>query len=213
MKQSTRREALKMCAMLPLDARFTPDALALASQGSDTTAAAAGDLSEAVITATMHRTPNPADLGKWGYAIALYLYGQYLVYKRIGDKKHLDYIQGWVDSHVNEAGEIDQKITALDYMLPGNLLIVLHKETGQKKYKTAAESIRHTFDNYPRTKDRGFGHADSRKHQLWLDGMYMSMPFLVRDGQQNLVDDQPDAGQERADEVRRVQLRCTISLI
>lgn len=179
MKSPSRREALKMCAVLPFAARFVP-AHALLPAGE---AAPSGDWSEAVIASTMHRTPNPADLGKWGYAISLYLYGQYLVYKRTGNKKYLDYIKDWVDSHVNDAGEIDRKITALDYMLPGNLLIVLYKETGQQKYRTAADTIRHTFDTYPRTADGGFWHALSRQHQLWLDGMYMSMPFLVRYGQ------------------------------
>jgi unsaturated rhamnogalacturonyl hydrolase len=184
MKLLTRREALTMCATLPFAAKFA-GASSLLSFGDDKTPAApAADWSEAVIASTMHRTPEPADLGGWGYAISLYLYGQYLVYKRTGNKKYLDYIQGWVDSHVNADGEIDRKITALDYMLPGNLLIVLHKETAQQKYKTAADTIRHTFDTYPRTTDGGFWHALSRQHQLWLDGMYMSMPFLVRYGQE-----------------------------
>lgn len=181
MKSLTRRDALKICAALPLTAKFAAANL-LSSAPDDRKSDPVADWSEAVIASTMHRTPNPADLGKWGYAISLYLYGQYLVYKRTGNKKYLDYIQGWVDANVNDAGEINRKITALDFMLPGNLLIVLHKETGQQKYKTAADTIRHTLDTYPRTSDGGFWHALSRQHQLWLDGMYMSMPFLVRYG-------------------------------
>lgn len=182
MKALTRRETLKICAALPLTAKFAAASL-LPSTETHAATAPGSDWSEAVIASTMHRTPNPADLGKWGYAISLYLYGQYLVYKRTGNKQYLDYIRGWVDSQVNEEGVIDRKITALDFMLPGNLLIVLHKETGQQKYRTAADTIRHTFDTYPRTSDGGFWHALSRQHQLWLDGMYMSMPFLVRYGQ------------------------------
>jgi len=130
----------------------------------------------------MHRKPTSKELGGWGYAVSLYLYGQYLFYLRTHDKQHLDYIQGWVDSHVSLDGVIDRKIDALDYMLPGNLLLVLFKETGQQKYKTAAESIRKRLDTYPRTEDGCFWHALSRQHQLWLDGMFMSMPFLVRYG-------------------------------
>jgi unsaturated rhamnogalacturonyl hydrolase len=69
-------------------------------------------------------------------------------------------------------------------MLPGNLLLVLLQETNEAKYRKAADSIRIRFDTYPRTEDGGFWHALSRQHQLWLDGMYMSMPFLVRYGAQ-----------------------------
>ena len=100
----------------------------------------------------MRRIPDPRKLGKWGYAISLYLYGQFLVYKRTGEKKYLDYIQGWVDDHVSESGVIDREISALDYMLPGNLLLVLYGETKQEKYKKAAESIRLRFDTYPRDR-------------------------------------------------------------
>jgi unsaturated rhamnogalacturonyl hydrolase len=140
------------------------------------------DWSKGVIATTMHRKPDPATLGGWGYAISLFLYGTYLVFKRTGGAEYLKYIQGWVDKHVDDAGTIDRAISALDYMLPGNLLLVLFKETGKEKYRIAAESIRTRFNTYPRTEDGGFWHALSRQHQLWLDGMYMSMPFLVRYG-------------------------------
>ncbi len=133
----------------------------------------------------MKRYPTAKDLGGWGYAKSLYLFGEYLVYKRTGDPRYLAYVKSWIDSHVDDSGKIDRSMNALDYMLPGNLLLVLYKETGEQKYKVAADSIRHTFDTYPRTTDGGFWHATnaSRQHQLWLDGMFMSMPFLVRYGQ------------------------------
>jgi len=145
-------------------------------------AAARIDWSRALADSSMKRYPNPVDLGSWGYAKALYLYGQYLVWKRTGDRKYLDYIEGWVDSHVDAEGHIDKKMDALDNMLPGNLLLALYTETRQEKYRRAAETIRHRLETYPRTSDGGLWHATTREHQLWLDGMYMSMPFLVRYG-------------------------------
>jgi unsaturated rhamnogalacturonyl hydrolase len=181
MSHSTRREALRLMAAASLLGGNKGWAGVLLSEKK--VAAPAIDWSKGMIETTMHRTPEGPDLGAWGYAVSLYLYGQYLFYKRTGERKHLDYIQSWVDRHVNEDGVIDRSITALDYMLPGNLLLVLYTETKQAKYKTAADTIRRTFDTYPRTEDGGFWHAYSRQHQLWLDGMFMSMPFLVRYGQ------------------------------
>lgn len=140
------------------------------------------DWSRAIVDTTMQRYPDPAKLGKWGYAVAFFLYGTYLVYQRTHDRRYLNYVQEWVDSHVDAQGVIDAKINSLDYMLPGNLLLVLYRQTKEKKYKIAAEEIRHRLDNYPRTADGGFWHATSRRHQLWLDGLYMSLPFLVRYG-------------------------------
>ena len=100
----------------------------------------ATDWSKALCDANVQRTPDPTKMGNWGYAISLYLYGQLLVYKRTGDKKYLDYIQGWVDKHVSDDGVIDRPISALDYMLPGNLLLVLYQETGDERYTWVNES-------------------------------------------------------------------------
>ena len=147
-----------------------------------------------MVESTMKRFPTAQDLGSWGYAKSLYLYGQYLVWRRTGDERYLRYIKEWVDSHIDDEGNVfntdkDGKITPifftnLDSMLPGNLLLLLHKETKEAKYKLAADRIRKKFDTYKRTSEGGFWHAESknREWQLWADGVFMSMPFLIRYG-------------------------------
>ena len=148
-------------------------------------APAATDWSVALVESTMKRYPTAESLKGWGYAKSLYLYGVYLVYLRTKDPKYLDHIRSWVDLHIDDKGTINRPINALDYMLPGNLLLILYKETKQEKYKLAADNIRRVFNTYPRTKDGGFWHADtqSRQWQLWADGVFMALPFLARYGQ------------------------------
>lgn len=152
------------------------------------------DWSNAMVESTMKRYNTAKDLGSWGYAKSLYLYGQFLVWKRTRDPKQLQYIKDWIDSHVDANGVITNTnaegktseiaFDNLDSMLPGNLLLLLYQETKDPKYKLAAERIRKRFDTYPRTKEGGFWHAasKSREWQLWGDGVFMSMPFLVRYG-------------------------------
>jgi len=154
------------------------------NQGKDRLASAGVDWSRAVVDSTMKRYPNPADLGSWGYAKALFLFGEYLVWKRTGDPRYLEYVKGWVDTHVDAQGNLDHKTESLDSMMPGNLLLLLYQETKEEKYRVAAGQIRQRLDTYPRTADGGFWHATvaSRQHQLWGDGVFMSMPFLVRYG-------------------------------
>jgi len=147
-------------------------------------AAAGTDWSVAVVDSTMKRYPTAESLKGWGYAKSLYLYGEYLVYLRTKDKKYLRHVKDWIDLHIDNEGTINRPINALDYMLPGNLCLILYKETKEQKYKGCADEIRKVFDTYPRTKDGGFWHANtkSREWQLWADGVFMSLPFLVRYG-------------------------------
>ena len=120
------------------------------------------DWSVAVVESTIKRNPTGESFKGWGYAKALYLYGQYLVYLRTRDKRYLDHIQSWVDQHIDDKGTINRPINSLDYIMPGNLLLILYKETKQEKYKLAAQNVRKVFDTYPRTKDGG---SDSRLMQ------------------------------------------------
>jgi unsaturated rhamnogalacturonyl hydrolase len=130
----------------------------------------------------MKRIPDPTKLGGWGYQVGLFLYGTDLVYQRTHDATYLAYIKGWVDHFVDSSGHISNSFNSLDSMQAGNLLILLNRQTGQAKYATAAAQIRKRLNTYPRTPDGGFWHATGLTNQLWLDGTYMVVPFLLRYG-------------------------------
>lgn len=140
------------------------------------------DWSKLVVESTMERN-TPAALGRWMYPNGFYLYGQYQVWQRLGDDKYFEYIRNWLDLHIDEAGNIDQGINSLDNMQPGLITLYCYQETGQEKYKLAADHIRNVIKDYPRTADSAFWHAEYKQHQLWLDGVYMILPFLVKYGQ------------------------------
>src|SRR5687768_18411182 len=69
-------------------------------------ASANPDWSVGMVESTMKRYPTAKDLGSWGYAKSLYLYGQYLVYKRTREPRYLKYIKDWVDYHVDSEGVV-----------------------------------------------------------------------------------------------------------
>ncbi|UXY31030.1 glycoside hydrolase family 88/105 protein [Streptomyces sp. HUAS TT20] len=138
-----------------------------------------------MVDSTMDRY-TPATIGGWSYPVGLYLYGQYLTYRRTHDARYLTYIKSYVDRFVKSDGSIGQSFNNLDSMQAGRLLVILHHETGQDRYRKAAKKIRDRLATYPRTADGGFWHADnsSRAHQLWADGVYMVNPFLVEYGRE-----------------------------
>lgn len=176
-----------LAAALSLGLTAGPSAAATSSTTDATTgaapaAAAPTDWSTAVVDSTMKRFPDPTKLGGWGYQVGLFLYGTDLVYQRTHKAQYLTYIKGWVDHFVDSSGHISNSFDSLDSMQAGNLLILLNQQTGQAKYAKAAAQIRNRLKTYPTTPDGGFWHATSKTNQLWLDGTYMLVPFLLRYG-------------------------------
>ncbi|MGW2962730.1 glycoside hydrolase family 88/105 protein [Streptomyces sp. NPDC001220] len=178
--------ALTTAAAATLPAAVSPPATAATeTRPAAATRPAAPDWSTAVVDSTMARY-TPGTIGGWSYPVGLYLYGQYLTYQRTHDPRYLAYLKSYADRFVRSDGSIDQSFNSLDSMQAGRLLVILHHETGQDRYRKAAKKIRDRLNTYPRTGDGGFWHADnsSRAHQLWADGVYMVNPFLVEYGKE-----------------------------
>jgi unsaturated rhamnogalacturonyl hydrolase len=165
MSRLSRRSVLGAMAALPL----------LRTAAS---AASATDWSLEVVKSTTSRF-TPSSIGGWSYPVGLYLYGQYLVFKRTGTQAYLDYIRTWMDRFVDGSGNISQSFNSLDSMRCMQLLPILSRETGQARYKTAADKLRKRFPGYPRTSDGGMFHATSKVGQLWGDGVFMAQPFIA----------------------------------
>jgi unsaturated rhamnogalacturonyl hydrolase len=170
---------------LDVDDSGTPTPTPTATATPTATPVGGTDWGRKMVDSTMTRKPSPSDLGTWEYSRALFLWGEYLVWQRTRDPRYLQYIKNWVDSKVSSDGTLNASIPRLDNVLPGNLLIAMYRETGLAKYKTAATTVRKRFDTYPRTSDGGFLHQTSStmKGELWADGTYMALPFLLRYGQ------------------------------
>ena len=160
---------------------------AVAAVGRDGAAVAAVDYSTLVADRKESST-TPANLGGWGYTQGLFLWGTYLIYKRTGDRKYLTYMKSWADRFVDSSGKLNNGLGSLDSMRSGTVLIALAREyPNDSRYKKAATQIRNRLKTFPRTKNDGnpgaFWHATSRQNQLWADGVFMVLPFLLYYGQ------------------------------
>ena len=118
-----------------------------------------------------------------GYVTGTVLKGFEMVWRHTGDQKYFDYIKNTVDASVAENGDIKgfrASKKSIDDAEEARILLILYKETGEKKYKIAADSVRKQFDIQPRTSDGGFWHKQIYPYQMWLDGLYMGAPFYTR---------------------------------
>jgi unsaturated rhamnogalacturonyl hydrolase len=140
-----------------------------------------------VVESTMRRYPSSTLLGDgaWQYWNGFYLLGQYRVWETTKQASYFQYVKNWIDAHVDANGNINQAIEQLNHCQPGLVTLLMYIETGSQKYKLAADRIRNVLKTFPKTSDGGFWQAINNVGvgELWLDGLYMALPFLVNYGQ------------------------------
>jgi unsaturated rhamnogalacturonyl hydrolase len=69
---------------------------------------------------------------------------------------------------------------SIDLTKPGDVVILLEQRTGAEKYRKAVDFLRENLKRHPRTSDGAFWHRATYPNQLWMDGVYMGMPFLAQ---------------------------------
>ena len=159
------------------------------------------------------RWPDPAAIDParngWEYNTGIVLFGMSKMYDRSGDPRYLAYIRRWVDSYVDEQGKLgwnQERTHNLDYIQPANLILFLYERTGEDRYKIAARTVREAIDKIPRNKDGGFWHKSIYPNEMWIDGIYMAGPFLMRYGA--LVGDTDVSQQIAVDQALLVARHC-----
>lgn len=71
----------------------------------------------------------------------------------------------------------------IDNILSGRALMALHARTGDEKYRLAAERLALQLERHPRIPAGNYWHKLRYPHQVWLDGLYMGLPFQIEYGQ------------------------------
>ena len=135
----------------------------------------------------MIRTPKGWQLDfstapKWNYCHGLVLQSMMDVYDRYGDKKFYDYALEYADTMVQNDGSIlTYKVEDYTYdrLNSGRILFRIYEQEKKEKYKKAMDMLRTQFDGHPRNEDGGFWHKKVYENQVWLDGVYMSMPYYA----------------------------------
>jgi unsaturated rhamnogalacturonyl hydrolase len=135
------------------------------------------------------------------------LWGFIRLFEQTRDRKYQDYVLDYCTGHVAENGDIPAFTGAsLDDIMPGSVLVWAWHITGDEKYRTACARIRRTFDDYPRNSDGGFWHARHLPYEMWVDGLFMGLMFLVRYGA--YINDQDYCFSETVKQLRLVFDRC-----
>ena len=118
---------------------------------------------------------------KWSYDVAFLG----LAIDKLGnlDPKYSEYMEDWVNYFVNEDGSVkDYKPDEynLDRIYPANNILTLYSRKVNPVYKIALDRFVDQMETHPKTKSGGFWHKKIYPWQMWLDGIFMASPYLVR---------------------------------
>ena len=119
---------------------------------------------------------------KWNYIDGCMITGILERYEITGEARFLDFADRFLSGFVEEDGRIrtyDPAEYSLDNVNPAKNLFTLYDLTGKEKYRKALELVRSQLSTMPRTPEGNFWHKLIYPNQVWLDGIYMALPFYM----------------------------------
>lgn len=125
---------------------------------------------------------NKLDRQFWNYEDGCVLIGAEALYKATKDPYYFESIKGFIDRYLHEDGSIqyyDQEDYNIDSIPSGRVFYLLYEQTGEERYKRAIETLMEQLRNHPRTESGSFWHKKIYPNQIWLDGLYMGLPYYL----------------------------------
>ncbi len=144
---------------------------------------------------------------KWNYIDGCMITGILELFEITGETRFLDFADRFLSGFVEEDGHIrtyDPEEYSLDNVNPAKNLFSLYDLTGKEKYRKATERVRSQLSTMPRTPEGNFWHKLIYPNQVWLDGIYMALPFYME--YEKRFDAQKDC-QDICQQIANVEIR------
>jgi unsaturated rhamnogalacturonyl hydrolase len=142
------------------------------------------------------RDYRPNKGGAWCYEDACLYRGLVLLHAATGEGRWLDHLIRLAGAQVAADGALagyDPGEFNIDNILGGRSLLYLADQTGEARFRAAARRLADQLAHHPRTATGNYWHKAIYPQQVWLDGLYMALPFQIdyarRTGQPDLVAD------------------------
>ncbi|WP_206611608.1 glycoside hydrolase family 88 protein [Falsirhodobacter deserti] len=123
--------------------------------------------------------------GSWCYEDGCIYRGLDLLAEATGQARWHDQLMRLAASQVAEDGTLagyGPQDCNIDNIMAGRVLHPLHRRTGQERFLMAAQRLRGQLDIHPRIPAGNYWHKKVYPHQVWLDGLYMALPFQIEHG-------------------------------
>ncbi|MBO9654787.1 MAG: glycoside hydrolase family 88 protein [Agrobacterium tumefaciens] len=134
--------------------------------------------------------------GNWCYEDGCVYRGLQLLFEATGEARWNGHLHRLADAQIGPDGTLagyDPQEYNIDHILAGRILFPLAVETSDKRYLAAAEHLAGQLRSHPRIAVGNYWHKKRYPHQVWLDGLYMGLPFQIEyaqaTGRAELIDD------------------------
>lgn len=120
--------------------------------------------------------------GAWCYEDGCIYRGLDLLGAATGDPRWRAHLHRLADAQIGADGALagyDPDEFNIDNILAGRILFPLAREIGDPRYMRAAARLVAQLDRHPRIMAGNYWHKKRYPHQVWLDGLYMGLPFQI----------------------------------
>lgn len=152
--------------------------------------------SEWMTRSEMKRTPHPYFLDfstkpKWSYVMGIEQEGMLDTYLRYGGDDILRYLKEYPDKMISDRGEVtgySYQDFNLDNVRTAKYILRMQEIAPRKGNAKALKTFFKQLENQPRTEDGVFWHKAIYANQVWLDGIFMGLPFYTAYATHNFSD-------------------------
>ena len=143
--------------------------------------------SEWMVASEMKRVPKSYLLDfskkpKWSYVMGIELESMLDTYLAYNDSKILDYVKAYPAKMIDEKGNITgykYEDFNLDNVRTARFIYRMNQMEPQKNVQKALKTLFKQLEKQPRTKEGVWWHKAIYANQVWLDGIYMGLPFYT----------------------------------
>lgn len=117
---------------------------------------------------------------RWSYVMGIELEAMLDTYLKYGGDDIRKYCQLYTDTMINDKGEIrTYKLEDynLDQIRTGHFVARMYEKYPEAKNLQAMQTLMKQLDKQPRTKEGVYWHKAIYAYQVWLDGIFMGLPY------------------------------------
>ena len=171
--------------------------------------------SEWLTASEMKRVPHPYNLDfsskpRWSYVMGIELESFLDTWLTYGGDEIMDYLKEYPEKMIDSKGNITGYKYSdfnLDNVRTGRFILRMYNLQPAKKDSLAIATLFKQLENQPRTQEGVWWHKEIYAWQVWLDGIYMGLPFYTMAAPQLRPGQETDYYHDAVDQITKTDQR------